>query len=105
MKGRVLIIDKDREFSERLRDELRVLGYDVLAAANSKAGVEVAQVFSPLVIMTDSFSIGPDALSGLKELRTSQPQSPVIIAGDQSSIETAVRAMHEEVAYHYIQTP
>ena len=26
MKGRVLIIDKDREYSERLRDELRVLG-------------------------------------------------------------------------------
>src|SRR5213593_4071119 len=84
MKGRVLIIDNDPEYSERLRDELRVLGYEVLAASNSKSGVEVAQTFSPSVIITDSFSVGPDSLSALKELRTNQPQTPVIIAGDQS---------------------
>ena len=105
MKGRVLIIDKDREYSERLRDELRVLGYEVLAASNSKSGIEVAQAFSPSVIITDTFSVGPDSLSALKELRTSQPQTPVIIAGDQSSIETAVRAIQEEGAYHYFQKP
>ena len=105
MKGRVLIIDKDREYSERLRDELKVLGYEVLAASNSKSGIEVAQTFSPSVIITDTFSVGPDSLSALKELRTSQPQTPVIIAGDQSSIETAVRAIQEEGAYHYFQKP
>ena len=105
MKGRVLIIDKDREYSERLRDELRVLGYEVLAASNSKSGIEVAQAFSPSVIITDTFSVGPDSLSALKELRTNQPQTPVIIAGDQSSIETAVRAIQEEGAYHYFQKP
>src|SRR5438094_971623 len=99
MKGRVLIIDQDREYSERLRDELRVLGYEVLAASNSKSGIEVAQAFSPSVIITDTFSVGPDSLSALKELRTNQPQTPVIIAGDQSSIETAVRAIQEEGAF------
>src|SRR2546428_573455 len=105
MKGRVLVIDREREYSERLRDELRVLGYEVLAASNSKSGIEVAQGFSPSVIITDTFSVGPDSLSALKELRTNQPQTPVIIAGDQSSIETAVRAIQEEGAYHYFQKP
>src|ERR1051326_3898410 len=105
MKGRVLIIDKDREYSERLRDDLRALGYEVLAASNSKSGVEVAQSFSPSVIITDTFSVGPDALDALKELRASQPQTPVILAGKESSIETAVRAIQEEGAYHYFEKP
>src|SRR5438128_1106433 len=105
MKGRVLIIDRDREYSERLRDELRVLGYEVLAASNSKSGIEVAQAFSPSVVITDTLSAGADSLSSLKELRASHPQTPVILAGNDRSVETAVRAIQEEGAYHYFEKP
>jgi len=104
MKGRVLIIDSDREYSQTLRDELKVLGYEVLAEPNNSSGVKVVETFSPSVIITDTISGGRDSFAALREIRTNHPHTPVIIAG-QGSIETALRAIQEEGAYHYFDKP
>ncbi|HEY6046897.1 MAG TPA: sigma-54 dependent transcriptional regulator [Pyrinomonadaceae bacterium] len=104
MKGRVLIIDSDREYSQILRDELKVLGYEVLAEPNNSSGVKVAETFSPSVIITDTITQGRDSFAALREIRASHPHTPVIIAG-QGSIETALRAIQEEGAYHYFDKP
>jgi len=105
MKGRVLIIDSDREFSDSLRDQLKTLGYEVLAEPTSAAGIKVAETFSPGVIITDTLSRGREALTALREIRASHPHTPVIVAGQGSSVETALRAIQEEGAYHYIDKP
>jgi DNA-binding NtrC family response regulator len=105
MKGRVLIIDSDREYSQSLRDELKVLGYEVLAEPNNTSGVKVAETFSPSVIITDTMTRGRDAFAALREIRASQPHTPIILAGQQTSIETALRAIQEEGAYHYFDKP
>jgi DNA-binding NtrC family response regulator len=105
MKGRVLIIDSDRESSHSLRDELKVLGYEVLAEPNNSSGVKVAETFSPSVIITDTVTRGRDSFAALREIRASQPHTPIIIAGQQGSIETALRAIQEEGAYHYFDKP
>jgi DNA-binding NtrC family response regulator len=104
MKGRVLIIDSDREYSHILRDELKVLGYEVLAEPNNSSGVKVAETFLPSVIITDTITRGRDSFAALREIRASHPHTPVIIAG-QGSIETALRAIQEEGAYHYFDKP
>src|ERR1044072_6471272 len=104
MKGRVLIIDSDREYSHILRDELKVLGYEVLAEPNNSSGVKVAETFLPSVIITDTITRGRDSFAALREIRASHPHPPVIIAG-QGSIETALRAIQEEGAYHYFDKP
>jgi len=105
MKGRVLIIDRDREFSTTLRDQLKALGHEVRSESNNDSGIEVAESFSPSVIITDSLVSGPDALSLLREIRANQPQTPIILAGKHISIETALRAVQEEGAYHYFEKP
>jgi DNA-binding NtrC family response regulator len=105
MKGRVLIIDSDREYSQVLRDELKVLGYEVLAEPNNSAGVKVAETFSPSVIITDTITRGHDAFAALREIRASHPHTPIILAGKQGSIETALHAIQEEGAYHYFDKP
>ena len=104
MKGRVLIIDSDREYSQTLRDQLKVLGYEVLAEPNNSSGVKVAETFSPSVIITDTITRGRDSFAALREIRASHPHTPIIIAG-QGSIETALRAIQEEGAYHYFDKP
>ncbi len=103
MKGRVLIIDNDREFSHSLRQQLATLGYEVLAEPNNVSGFQAAEAFAPSVIITDT--IGADALKGLREIRTNHPHTPVIVAGEENSIETALRAIQEEGAYHYFEKP
>jgi DNA-binding NtrC family response regulator len=105
MKGRVLIIDSDREYSQSLRQQLVTLGYEVLAEVNNASGIKVAETFSPSVIITDTLARGPDALKALREIRANQPHTPVIVAGQANSIETALRAIQEEGAYHYFEKP
>src|SRR3989441_1764179 len=105
MKGRVLIIDNDREYSQSLRQALATLGYEVLAEPNNASGIQTAETFAPSVIITDTLAPSADALNALRELRASQPHTPVIIAGQQNSIETALHAIQEEGAYHYFEKP
>ena len=105
MKGRVLIIDSDREHSHTLRDALKTLGYEVLAEPNNSSGVKVAETFSPSVIITDTTARGHESFAALREIRASHPHTPVILAGEQSSIEIALRAIQEEGAYHYFDKP
>jgi len=105
MKGRVLIIDSDREDSEALRRELQDSGYEVLTESSSGSGVEVAEAFAPIAIVIDPSANGADAFVLLKEIRARQPHTPIILTARNSSIETAMRAIQEEGAYHYFEKP
>ena len=105
MKGRVLIIDSDRDYSHALRDQLKALGYEVLAEPNNASGIKVAETFSPSVIITDTIPTGHEAFAALREIRVSHPHTPIIVAGDASSVETALHAIQDEGAYHYFNKP
>src|SRR5215813_834416 len=105
MKGRVLIIDSDYDYSQQLREQLRGLGYEVLAEESSASGIKVAETFAPSVIITDTMPTGRDTFKALREIRTNQPHTPIILAGEKSSVETALRAIQEEGAYHYFDKP
>src|SRR5687768_4200419 len=105
MKGRVLIIDSDRNFSHALRDQLKTLGYEVLAEPNNASGIKVAETFSPSVIITDTIPTDGEAFAALREIRLNHPHTPIIVAGEASSVETALRAIQDEGAYHYFNKP
>src|SRR5258707_770848 len=105
MKGRVLIIDSDREDSDALGTELRGAGYEVRTESSGNAGVQAAQDFAPIAIVTDPFADGIDPFVLLKELRARQPHTPIILMARNRSIETAMRAIQEEGAYHYFEKP
>src|SRR5258708_4266298 len=105
MKGRVLIIDNDREDSAALSSELRKAGYEVLTEPSGNSGLDAAETFAPIAIVTDPFANGIDPFVLLKELRARQPHTPIILTARNRSIETAMRAIQEEGAYHYFEKP
>src|SRR5437667_4455344 len=105
MKGRVLIIDNDREHCEALSASMQAFGYDVRTANSSLAAVEVAETFLPTAIVTDPSADSFDPFALLRELRAQQPHTPIILTARNSSIETALRAIQEEGAYHYFEKP
>src|SRR6266404_3272074 len=105
MKGRVLIIDSDREDSDALGTELRSAGYEVRTESSGNAGVQAAQDFAPIAVVTDPFANGIDPFVLVKELRARQPHTPIILTARDRSIETAMRAIQEEGAYHYFEKP
>jgi len=105
MEPRILIIDSDREYSETLRKELQSSGFEVLTGSEGEAGIEAAEVFAPEVIITDALWPGATSSISLAEIRTRHPHTPIIVAANDSSIETAVRAIQEQGAYHYFEKP
>ena len=105
MKGRVLIIDSDRDYSQTLCDQLKALGYEVLTESNNASGIKVAEAFSPSVIITDTVLRGVEAFTALREIRFSHPHTPIIVVGEDGSVETALHAIQEEGAYHYFAKP
>ena len=105
MEPRILIIDSDREYSESLRKELQRSGYEVLTESEGDPGVEAADVFAPSVIITDALWPSDTSSISLAEIRTRHPHTPIIVAADDSSVETAVRAIQEQGAYHYFEKP
>ena len=105
MKGRVLIIDNDREHCEALSASMQAFGYDVRTANSSLAAVEIAETFSPTAIVTDPTADTFDPFALLRALRTQQPHTPIILTARNSSVETALRAIQEEGAYHYFEKP
>ncbi|HSQ23920.1 MAG TPA: sigma-54 dependent transcriptional regulator [Pyrinomonadaceae bacterium] len=105
MKGRVLIIDNDREHSESLRQQLAGFGYDVRTASSGHSAMELAESFAPTAIVTDPSADDFDPFALLRELRIQQPHTPIILTARNSSIETALRAIQEEGAYHYFEKP
>lgn len=105
MKGRVLIIDSDREHADALSAKMRDFGYDVRLTSSSESAVELAQSFSPTAIVTDPSADSFDPFALLRELRAQQPHTPIILAARHGSVETAVRAIQDEGAYHYFEKP
>jgi len=105
MKGRVLIIDNDHEHSDALRSRIEDFGYDVRTVSSSSSAVELAQSFLPTAIVTDPSADTFDPFALLRELRAQQPDTPIILTARNSSVETALRAIQEEGAYHYFEKP
>ena len=105
MKGRVLIIDNDAEHTEALRSQMEGSGYDVRTATSDRSAIELAESFSPTAIITDPSADSFDPFALLRELRTQQPHTPVILTARNSSVEAAMRAIQEEGAYHYFEKP
>jgi DNA-binding NtrC family response regulator len=105
MKGRVLIIDGDRQHSEALQDQLKRSGYEVITEAVSSSALEAADTIAASVIITDAIAGGHTSFQSLEELRTRHPHTPIIVTANHSSIEAAVRAIQEEGAYHYFEKP
>jgi DNA-binding response OmpR family regulator len=52
-KGRVLIVDDDKEFREELRETLDLSGYEVIEVADSRKVQDTASHMSPDVIVLD----------------------------------------------------
>ncbi len=105
MKGRVLIIDGDRDHSDALGEELKARGYEVCTESRRPSALEVAETFSPMAIISDTSGNESDAFALLREMRQRQPHTPIILIAKDISVESAVRAIQEEGAYHYFEKP
>lgn len=113
-KGRIVIVDDDREMRSLLEDFLSAEGYEVHSfsmppealtalAPGGSLGLDQEHGDVDLVI-SDIKMPQIDGLDFTTLLRTARPEVPVILITAFGSIETAIEAMRRG-AFHYVVKP
>jgi two-component system response regulator HydG len=100
----VLIIDDDEAHAEALADGLEGEGYACALAHSGRAGLERASEESFDAVLTDLVMHDLSGLEVLRELKTLQPATVVLLVTGHGSIETAVDAMRAGAA-DYLTKP
>jgi DNA-binding NtrC family response regulator len=103
-KGQLLIVDDDEDIRRTLGDRLRADGYDVKTAANGAEGLRQIRCDAPEVVLLDMQMPEMDGLDVLRQLRTMEMSSTVIVITAYGSIESAVAAMREG-AFDFVAKP
>src|SRR5687768_13587948 len=103
-KGRVLIIDDQRNMRATLAMLLRGNGYEVDAAANGREGKELGAAGAYDLVLTDLRMGELDGIDVLRAIKQAQPLTEVIVMTAYGTIESAVEAM-KLGAFDYIQKP
>ncbi|HZH91512.1 MAG TPA: sigma-54 dependent transcriptional regulator [Pyrinomonadaceae bacterium] len=104
-KGRVLVIDDEPLVLETLRDVLTAEGFEAAVEADATQALRRVEQFHPLVVVSDVKMPGLNGFELLRELRARHPQIAVILLTGEGSVETALRAIQEEGAYHFFEKP
>jgi two-component system response regulator HydG len=103
-KGRVLIIDDQRNMRATLAMLLRGNGYEVDAAANGREGKELGAAGAYDLVLTDLRMGGNDGIGVLRAVKETHAMTEVIVMTAYGTIESAVEAM-KLGAFDYIQKP
>ena len=103
-KGKILVVDDDRNLLELVKMRLESADYEVTTALREEDAIEAvkSQVFDLSVV--DLQLVHQDGISLMQELHLILPEMPVIILTAYGSIESAVEAM-KRGAYSYLTKP
>jgi two-component system response regulator RegA len=101
---RLLLVDDDERFRERLARAFRDRGFEVATAGSFAAGLAEARSLRPDKAVLDLRMPGPSGLELLAALRAEQPGLQVVVLTGYGSVATAVEAMRQ-VAVNYVAKP
>jgi DNA-binding NtrC family response regulator len=104
MQGTILIIDDEAAQREALAGHVRAQGFDVLEAANGRAGIDCLRGHLVDLIITDYRMPELDGLGVLREAHDINPAVEVIIVTAYGTIAGAVDAL-QGGACHYLEKP
>ena len=91
--GVVLIVDNDISNVAGVRSELSALGYVVLEASDAPSALSHLNSHHVDIIITELRLPGGDGLQLIDHIRRACPDTRVIVATGQATVETAVEAM------------
>ena len=75
---KVLVIDDDAKITRVLDLRLRKAGYEVIVAANGKAGLNIFKAQQPDVVITDVLMPEKEGLETIMAMRRDSPQVKII---------------------------
>ena len=104
MKESILIIDDEKDILILLSSLLESEGYHIHTAQNGREGIQKFQEFNPDLILTDIRMPVMDGLDVLREVKTKEAHTEVIILTGHSDEATAIDCLRHG-AYDYFCKP
>jgi two-component system response regulator RegA len=96
----LLIVDDDEVFRTRLARAFAERGYDVRAASGHAEALALARDESPEMAIVDLRMPGPSGLELVRDLKTLDPSTRILVLTGYGSIATAIEAMRIGATYY-----
>jgi len=100
----ILIVDDEKNYLLVLEALLVDAGYEVITSDSTTEALEITMSHDLDLVITDMRMPGPDGMEFLAQLRSRQPDPPVIMMTAYATVEKAVEAM-KRGAFDYITKP
>jgi DNA-binding NtrC family response regulator len=92
---KVLVVDDEAAMREVLEMRLQEWGFDVCLAGDGIEGKELAESYDPDIVISDVIMPQLSGMELLRDLKTGDPDRPIILVTAQASIDLAVDAMKQ----------
>lgn len=97
MSGKILVVDDDANMRESISDNLEVSGYEVKTASScAEAVAAVKKDFFDVILMDYNLTDGT-GIDAIKQIRTMNTDSQILMLTAHASLDTAVKAIQESV--------
>ncbi len=100
----ILIVDDEKNYLRVLEALLADAGYDVITSDSASEALEISTSHDLDLVITDMRMPGLDGMGFLAQLRSRQPDLPVIMMTAYATVEKAVEAM-KRGAFDYVTKP
>ena len=91
--NRILLIDDEPDIVRVLSMSLKADGYDVIPANSGVEGIEIFEKEKPEIVLTDIKMPGMDGIEVLKQVKSIEPESEVIIITGHGDIDNTIEAL------------
>ena len=91
--NRILLIDDEPDIVRVLSMSLKADGYDVIPAHSGVEGIEIFEKEKPEIVLTDIKMPGMDGIEVLKQVKSIEPESEVIIITGHGDIDNTIEAL------------
>lgn len=91
--NRILLIDDEPDIVRVLSMSLKADGYDVIPAHSGAEGIEIFEKEKPEIVLTDIKMPGMDGIEVLKQVKSIEPESEVIIITGHGDIDNTIEAL------------
>jgi PAS domain S-box-containing protein len=103
-KMMILIIDDERSIRDLLRISLSHKGFEVITAKDGRIGIEMFKQMRPPIVITDIKMPGINGLDVLREIKSLDPDTRVIVITGHGDMESAIASLKLE-ASDFINKP
>jgi DNA-binding NtrC family response regulator len=104
VEAKVLVVDDEAEMTAMLRNYLTREGYEVATASSAETALTYLEDNDIDLVLTDLRMGGMDGLGLVRKIRTTRPETQVILMTAFGGIETAIEAI-KAGAFHFVAKP